>query len=296
MNRIPLLGFALLLAACGAGRSPFTPNPDAAVSIDLAVTPRPDGGPGPDPCSGELNGCYTVYAHSDHVLYRLDLAKKLIVEIGPFKAPMVSGKEDGITDLAVATDETVYVISKTNLYTADRGDGHVTLVSAVDACGGYAVALTFTPDGNLYAGDHKGAFCRIDIGTRPPRVIPLGMIGGGFGIAGDLVAVGDGTMYGTVYSLNDASTESNNTLVRIDPATGTIARTIGPTGFPRLFGVAFEEGQVFGFTYDGSGKVVTIDPKTGAATLFGTFTDPMTGKGIPFAGAGVNAKVAPTIM
>jgi hypothetical protein len=36
---------------------------------------------------------------------------------------------------------------------------------------------------------------------------------------------------------------------------------------------------------------VTIDPMTGAGTLFGTFTDPMTGKGISFAGAGVNAMV-----
>lgn len=39
-------------------------------------------------------------------------------------------------------------------------------------------------------------------------------------------------------------------------------------------------GQVFGFTHDGTGRVITIDPTTGVGRLFGTFTDPMTSKGI----------------
>jgi hypothetical protein len=33
---------------------------------------------------------------------------------------------------------------------------------------------------------------------------------------------------------------------------------------------------------------------TGKGTLFNTFLDPTTGKGIPFAGAGVNSMVPPT--
>jgi hypothetical protein len=263
-------------------------NPGA----DLAMS---GNGNGQEGC-GEVMGCYTVYAHSDHVLYRLDLPNKLIITIGPFNAPKVAGKEDSITDLAVATDGTIYVISKTNLYTADRKSGQVTLVSPVQACGGYAVALTFTADGKLYAGDHLGAFCRIDLGARPPAVIPLGMVGGNQGLAGDLVAVADGTMFGTVYTIGDTNSEKNNTLVTINPATGAIVKTIGATGFPRLFGIAFSEGQVFGFTGDGSGDVVTIDPKSGKGTLYGSFQDPATGKAISFGGAGVNAMVPLTIM
>ena len=58
-----------------------------------------------------------------------------------------------------------------------------------------------------------------------------------------------------------------------------------------MFGVAFQEGKVFGFTHDGTGHVVTIDTTTGVGTLFGTFMDPSTNKGIAFAGAGVNALV-----
>src|SRR5262249_27539074 len=108
----------------------------------------------------------------------------------------------------------------------------------------------------------------------------------------------DGTMYGTAYDLSDASgkgTQANNVLVKIDPATGAILDRVGPTGYPKLFGTAFALGQVFGFTHDGTGDVITIDPKTGAGTLYKTFHDPSTGKGISFAGAGVNANVSPTI-
>jgi hypothetical protein len=249
----------------------------------------------PPGCPG-VPGCYTVYAHSDHELYHVDLSSKKLVPIGAFRAPKVGGVEDVITDLAVAPDDTIFVISRTNLYQADPGDGHVTLVGPITNCGNFGVALTFTPDGNLYSADYSGAFCRIDWTVTPPKVSLVGMLGGGLAVAGDLVAVADGTMFATAYKPADTSTNSNNYLVTIDPATGAVTQTLGQTGFPTLFGVAFELGQVFGFTHDGSGDVITIDPKTGKGTLYNRFKDPTTGKGIPFAGAGVNSMVAPPIM
>ena len=104
-------------------------------------------------------------------------------------------------------------------------------------------------------------------------------------------------MYGTAYKLTDTSTTSgtqaDNLLVKIDPKTGAILQQVGSTGFPKLFGAAFALGQVFGFSHDGSGDVVTIDPLTGKGTLFNTFLDPATSKGISFAGAAVNADVSP---
>jgi hypothetical protein len=48
---------------------------------------------------------------------------------------------------------------------------------------------------------------------------------------------------------------------------------------------------VFGFTHDGTGHVVQIDPTTGMSTMFATFTDPSTHQPISFAGAGVNSLV-----
>jgi hypothetical protein len=258
------------------------------------------GGGNPDPmygCMGQ-NGCYTVYAHSDHTLYKIDLANKDLVTVGPFKAPTVGSGEDVMTDLGVSpVDGTIYVISKTNLYTADPGDGHVTLIGPVTACGSYAVALTFAHDGGLYAGDFKGAFCKIDPTSH--SVTPINMIGSGMALSGDLVAVADGTMYGSAYDLKDGSnsgTQVNNVLVKIDPTSGAILQRIGSTGYPKLFGLAYALGQVFGFTHDGSGDVVTINPNTGVGTLYNSFMDPSGGGPISFAGAGVNANVTPTVM
>jgi hypothetical protein len=244
--------------------------------------------------------CYPVYAHSDHVLYRLDLTTKSIAPVGPFNAPMVNGVEDVMTDLAVAPAGTIYTISRTNLYTADPNDGHVTLVGPVTACGQSAVALTFDASGKLFAADFQGAFCAIDLTTSPPTVSALGTLGQGLAIAGDLVAVSDGTMYGTAYKLADGAngpSALDNYLVTIDPTNGSVTRVVGQSGFPKLLGIAYDaastQGRVIGFTHDGSGRVTTIDPTTGVGTLFGTFNDPTTSMPIMFAGAGVNAMVPP---
>jgi hypothetical protein len=212
---------------------------------------------------------------------------------------MVNGSEDVITDLGVRSDGTLYVISHTTLYTADPNDGHVTPVGPVTACGMYAVALTFTPDDKLWAADFKGAFCRIDLSGSTANVVQVGTLPSSMAISGDLVAVADGTMYGTAYSLTNSSTANNNSLIKIDPTNAQITM-IGPTGFPKLFGVSYftdpatNKGNVFGFTHDGSGHVITIDPRTGVGTLYGTFMD-STGKPISFAGAGVNSMVMPGI-
>jgi hypothetical protein len=305
MDHARRLACLLLIAGCGnSGRGAIHDLAGAGGGDDLTMPSMGgDMAAAQMGCEGELQGCYTVYAHADHYLYLIDLMAKQLVGVGPFKAPMVKDNngnlvEDTITDLAVAPDNSIFGISRQNLYSVSAADGHVTLIGPVTACGSYAVALTFTPDGSLYAADFMGAFCRIDTTAKPPTVTPVGPLGGNLAIAGDIVAVGDGTMYGTAYNLSDPAntgTQLDNILVKIDPATGR-ATPIGSTGYPKMFGVAFALGQVFGFTHDGSGHVVTIDPKSGVGTLYNSFTDPMTQKPISFAGAGVNAMVAPTIM
>jgi hypothetical protein len=246
----------------------------------------------PDVCVTDPKSCYTVYAHGDHILYKIDLAAKTLVTVGPFNAPKIGGSEDVITDLAVSPGDVIYAISNTQLYTASATDGHVTVVGPVAACGMQAVAMTFGPDGTLYAGDYKGQFCTIDLATNPPKVVPVAKLSGGLALAGDLVAVGNGTIYGTAYRLSDASTMDNNLLVTINPASAA-ATVIGSTGSKNLYGVSYALGQVFGFTHDKSGDVVTINPATGKGTLYNSFMDPSTGMGISFAGAGVNSMVNP---
>jgi hypothetical protein len=256
----------ILIAFCVAGCSDHTNGVGGNLgggTADLAGTRHDAGNPGPGSDAGTpgcgAQGCFTVYAHSNHVLYHIDLASKKLVTIGNFNA---SGN-DVMTDLAIAPDGTIYVISETNLYTADPADGHVTLLGKVTACGTYAVALTFGPDGTMYAADFHGAFCKIDPGQKPPLVTQIATLGGGLAISGDLVSVRDGTMFGTAYNLSDPSghgTQIDNLLVKLDPATGQVIKTVGKTGYPEIFGVAFELGQVFGFTHDGSARRTTPSP------------------------------------
>src|SRR5262249_43074617 len=128
------------------------------------------------------------------------------------------------------------------------------------------------------------------ISSATPVVKPPVMMQGGYALSGDMVGIGNGTVFGSAYKLSDSSTQNNNVLVTVEVSTGAVTPA-GSTGFPKLFGVAFQQNQVFGFTHDGSGRVVTINTTTGQGTMFGTFTDPGTGKGISFAGAGVNSLI-----
>ena len=272
----------LFLCACGpgSGRSGI----DASGSGSQGDASGGGGGGGGGGGSGS-GGSYTVYAHSNTVLYTVDLQAKSLSVVGNFNAP----NSDVITDLAVAPDNTIYVISNTKLYTADANDGHVTQVGTLAACGMKGVALTTLPNGEIWEGDFKGALCKIDISGGTPVVGAPVMMGSNMALAGDLVGTDDGTVYGTAYSLSGTAT-SNNSLVKINMQTGAVTM-VGNTMQGNLFGTAASNGQIIGFTHDGSGKVVSINPMTGAPTPFATFKDPTTMQPISFAGAGVSSLV-----
>lgn len=275
----------IVLAACG-------PSNHGTSGVDAPSNNPHDGSGGGSDDSGPSDS-YSVYAHSDTVLYTIDLSTKTLVTIGNFNAPPQMGSTSGhdvITDLAVAPGGTIYVISETALYTADTTDGHVTKVGSLAACGQRGVALTTTSDGRLWMGDFMGAICQIDISTATPTVKPPVMMSDDMALAGDMVGVDNGTVFGTAYKLSDTATQMNNVLVKIDVASGAVTQ-IGPSGYPKLFGASFQQDKVFAFTHDGTGRVITIDPSSGAGTMFGTFMDPTTSHGISFAGAGVNSLV-----
>ena len=140
------------------------------------------------------------------------------------------------------------------------------------------------------------AHCQIDISQSSPVVKAPITMQSGIALTGDMVGIDGGTVFGSAYKLADKNggTQTNNLLVKVDVTTGAVTQ-VGSTGYPELFGVAAAQNEIFGFTHDGTGRVVTIDTSTGAGTLFGTFTDPSTHKGISFAGAGVNSQVVVVI-
>ncbi len=274
----------LLAAACGPnGRG------GGGGGGDNVDAPGNTGDSGQSGCGGLAN-CYSVYAHSDDTLYVVDLNAKTLMTVGKFNTP--GGY--AITDLAVAPDNPIYVISEKGLYTASATDGHVTSIGSVTACGTQAVALTTTPNGQIWTGDFMGSLCQIDVSTSPPTVMTPVTMQDNMALSGDLVAIDDGTIFGTAYNLSDNSgqgTQNSNVLVKVDLATGAVTM-VGATGYPKLFGTSFAAGGVIGFTHDGTGHVVKIDPTTGVGEMFATFNDPDTNQGISFAGAGVNSLVS----
>jgi hypothetical protein len=293
------LAFSLTLAASCTTRGRLDiPDTGLGTDSDAGMNTGHDGGTimGTDGGGTCLRGsCYTVYAHSTTVLYSVDLTTNSIHHIGRFQP---TGTPDTMTDLAVAGDGTIYVVSKTAIYTADPNTGLATMRASLSVCGTDTVAASLGSDGYLYTGDYMtGALCAWDISGTTPRQVHMVTLSGGYALAGDIVVVSDGTMFGTVYRIGDASgtgTQASNILASINPTTGAVT-TIGTgTGYPNLFGVAYQNGQVFGFTHESSGSfagvVVTIDRTTGVGTPFGSpFMD--SGHTIAFAGAGVNVNV-----
>jgi hypothetical protein len=298
-------------SALARDASADTPSGDGGAAPD--ASDARDGGAGSDAgdahdadasapqrrgCSSGNTGCYTVYAHTDHTLFYFDLVGAKLVEIGPFDAPQVptggSGTaEDTPTDLAVTPDDRVWLISDVNLYAADAATGHVTLVGPTTKCGMGTVSLASDLSGNLYAGDSKGAICRVSQ-TNPATMMPIGTLGGGLALAGDFASVSDGTTYATAYDLSKPLTANNNALVTFASATPNIVQSIGPTGFGRLFGVAYAGGKILAFSHDGTGNVIGIDRTTGQGTALAVAMDPTTNAPAVFAGAGVNPLVSKT--
>src|SRR5205807_2351812 len=100
-----------------------------------------------------------------------------------------------------------------SLYRVDKATAKATLVGAVPGSGNNS--MTFLNDGTLLAADTSGDVKKID--PNNGQVTPIGNFGNGLSASGDLVAVGDGTMYGTSSTVaggGDAS--ANNVLLRVD--------------------------------------------------------------------------------
>jgi hypothetical protein len=214
----------------------------------------------------------TIYAHSSSDLYTVDPATWAVTHVGSFAI------QDEITDIAVTPSNALYGVSFSALYSIDKTTGHATYVA--DVSGTANNGLTFLPDGTLLASDTSGEVKRINPSTG--AVMDVGNFNQSLSSAGDLVAVADGTMYGvssTTAGGGDAS--SNNVLLRVDTSTGA-ATAVGPIGFGDVWGLAYVNAKVIGFTT--AGKIIQIDPATGAGTLLAT-------RSVVFWGAGMSPLV-----
>jgi hypothetical protein len=89
-------------------------------------------------------------------------------------------------------------------------------------------------------------------------------------------------MYGvSSTSAGGGDASGNNLLLRVDTATGQ-ATVVGPIGHGDVWGLAYVNAKVIGFTT--SGKILQIDPQTGAGTLLAS-------RSVAFWGAGMSPLV-----
>jgi hypothetical protein len=197
------------------------------------------------PSTGSADG--TIYANSSDKLYRVDPATFAVTQVGSFNCG------DQITDLALTPNGNLYAVSFTTLYSVNKATGAATRIADVGGSGNNS--LTFLPNGTLLAADSSG-WAKI-INPVSGAVTSVGNYGNNYTSSGDLVAVKDGTMYGT------SPGSGSDVLLRVDVATG-VATLVGPTGYASVWGLAYAQKSVIGFTT--GGQILRIDPQTGAAT------------------------------
>ena len=79
-----------------------------------------------------------------------------------------------------------------------------------------------------------------------------------FETSGDLVGLPDGYLYWTVVG------DESDQLVRLDPNSGLFA-PVGSLGYDQLYGLGYDEGELFGFS--ASGLIVAISPDSATTSL-----------------------------
>jgi len=212
----------------------------------------------------------SMYVHTGDALFRVDNENFDLVEVGSFAS------SDSMMDMAVTPDGALYTISYNALFHVDASTG--VAEPLVDVPYGN-VGMTFLPNGTLLAADNAGGVRTID--PISGAIDEIGTFGNGYALAGDLVAVASGTMYGIADEGPRGDEGSSNVLLTVDTATGA-AQEVGPIGFSGVFGVAVANDQVYAFTR--TGEIVEIDPATGAGVLVRAYPD------VSFWGAGVTPR------
>jgi hypothetical protein len=252
MKRL-VLGTLVVLGACGpSGRSEQT--------VDAPPVGEADAPPAM-PTS-------RVYAHSGTRLYQIDTGTLAPVEIGA----MAGLGTQSLTDLAIDKNDQMIGITLDKLYAIDDATGAATLISDLSASARGFTSLSFVPadlsDPNsadlLVSANSVGDVFSIDpVAGTATKLGSYGTVAAGrVGSSGDLIGVRGLGIYATVNIGTDPMAQDY--LARIDPATWTATPIGTGTGFNDIFGLGYWQGTVYGFV--STGKIITIDPNTGAGT------------------------------
>jgi hypothetical protein len=205
------------------------------------------------------------YAASFSAQSASDLYRVVDGGFEPIGRVTVQGQGVQLTDIALGPDGVLYGISFSDLYRIDGDRAEASLVGGLS--GDQANALAFLPDGRLLLADLGGVISVVDPGSGART--SFGRYPSGLVSSGDLLATGDGGLYGTA---TDGRAEY---LVTIDPTTGSTS-TISSALPADVWGLLPGEGRtLLGLTNTAvsgrctRGELVTIDRDTAAYEFTG---------------------------
>ena len=183
-----------------------------------------------------------MYANTTDQLFEVDPETGTRVLVGTFN--LAGAPVDSMVDIAIDLTGRMYGGTYDALYQIDPTTAALSKICDSDL---RPYALAFTSDGVLYAGAGPD-IVRVDLVTCAS--FPLATAGS-WETSGDLVGLPDGFLYWTVRGA------VSDELVRVDPMTGG-AFWVGPVVEDRLYGLGYDQGQLYGFSSDG--EIVRIDP------------------------------------
>lgn len=244
-------------------------DPEDAVPTDA---PEPTGP------VGEL------YAQSADELYKLDVAKKAFVLVGKWSFDKKSGS---VTDIAVDGTGQLFAITHADLFVCNVTTAKCKWLATMPEA---YYGMTLVPKGTVDAtGDaiigvsQDGDWTRVTPSGGTAKLTKLGSFGGGWLCSGDAFSVKGVGTFATVKK----ATGGNDSLAEVDPKTGKVLKIVGDTGVKQLFGLAWWDNVVYGFSADGN--AYTLDVTTGKASPVAGIAAP---KGIKWWGAGVSTRAA----
>ena len=193
-----------------------------------------------------------IYVNDSSNLYTYDLPTDTVRFVGTFYEQTTGGACNWMVDIAIDNNGHLYGTCGNELVQIDPTNG--TFVHALYLDQEY-VGLTFLSNGKLVLAGN-GEVRLWDPSTNGVSVLNDGT---DYVTSGDLVGLPDGKLYWTVTGGDD--------LVRLDANNGNTA-WVGATSSNwdhQIWGVAWAEGQLFGFT--GSGQVLQINATNATVTV-----------------------------
>lgn len=274
---LPIAALAVLaplgVQACGAESRPdFGGERDAATSTDSGtITPPTSDGGGIGPSSsssGGPQGIPEVFVHSNDTLYKLDptSSELQLSEVGEFTGDLGS---DSMVDIALNEDGEMYGTTYNAVYKVDKETGATTLIKKDGTTSDrkYPDSLSFVPKGTIESdrevlvGYRGSDYIQIDPQSGNIKVIKSNALGNELVSSGDIVSIkGEGFLtyltvkpnpQGDCNSNECKSCETNDCLFQVDPKTGAKISNLGSTKRPKVFGLAFWAGTVYGINTDG---------------------------------------------